>query len=142
MLSDNSEQQKDYVLGVIIGAIIILSVAVIWLVLILSLRIAGQDRVGFLAGRLVKYTEENGGVEVEINDEEDDLIDEAHEVEQTTEKREVLFKRKVTAVRLVFVISGMIVISSGCIFYGKGVVSFRRSFSEVRKGINVSTYFF
>jgi len=139
LLSGNTDQQKDYIIGVLTGAIIILCVALLWFALILGLRIAGQNRVGFLSGRLVKYTEENGAIEVEINEEEgdDDIIIDGPIVQHAIDK--VFFKRKVTAVRLMFVISGIVVIAAGGVFYGKGVVSFRRSFSEVRKGIDVST---
>ena len=146
LLSGESDQQKDYVIGVISGAIIILCVALFWFAAILGLRFSGQKRVGFLSGRLVKHNIEKGANELEIEEErvpaDDVVVDDNDVVQPGTDKREVLFNRKVTAVRLVFVTCGMVVLAAGGAFYGKGVVSFRRSFSELHKGIDVSSYHF
>lgn len=145
LLSGESEQQKDYIIGVISGAIIILCVALLWFTVILGLRFSGQKRVGFLSGRLVKHNIEKGAIELEIEEEEPALAndyDDNDVVQRQTDKREVLFNRKVAAVRLVFVTCGMVVLAAGGAFYGKGVVSFRRSFSELHKGIVVSSYHF
>lgn len=141
LLSDNTEQQKDYILGVLIGSIIIFGVAVMFFAVIIGLKIAGQDRVGFLAGRFVKYTPRDTPTEDSIDglvDEEERINDEPRVVDKTLEKRNALSKRTSIAVRLMFVLSGIIIIVFTGIFYGKGVDSFRRSFSEVRKGIEVS----
>jgi hypothetical protein len=143
LLSDNTEQQKDYILGVLIGSIIIFAVALILFAVIIGLKIAGQDRVGFLAGRFVKYTPRD---RLTTEDSIDDLVDEEERIDgprvidQTVEKRNALSNRACIAVRLMFVLSGIIIIVFTGIFYGKGVDSFRRSFAEVRKGIEVSTY--
>ena len=98
--------------------------------------------MGFLSGRLVKNNIENGAIELEIEEEEPALADDDDDndiVQPRIDKREVLFNRKVTAVRLIFVTCGMVVLAAGGAFYGKGVVSFRRSFSELHKGIDVSS---
>ena len=140
LLSDDTEQQKDYILGVLIGSIIIFGVALMFFAVIISLKIAGQDRVGFLAGRFVKYTPRDTPTEDSIDCfvDEEERIDEPRVVDQTTEKRNALSKRTSLAVRLMFVLSGIIIIVFTGIFYGKGIDSFRRSFAEVRKGIDVS----
>lgn len=141
LLSDNTEQQKDYILGVLIGSIIIFGVALMFFAVIISLKIAGQDRVGFLAGRFVQYTPRDTPTEDSIDglvDDEERRDDEPRVVDQTLEKRNTLSKRTCIAVRLMFVLSGIIMIVFTGIFYGMGVDSFRRSFAEVRKGIEVS----
>lgn len=43
---------KDYIVGVIAGAMFILGVSLVWSMVVVALKIAGQKRVGFLAGRL------------------------------------------------------------------------------------------
>lgn len=90
LLSDNTEQQKDYILGVLIGSIIIFGVALMFFAVIISLKIAGQDRVGFLAGRFVKYTPRDTPTEDSIDglvDDEERRDDEPRVVDQTLEKR-------------------------------------------------------
>jgi hypothetical protein len=140
LLSDNTEQQKDYILGVLIGSIIIFGVALMLFAVIIGLKIAGQDRVGFLAGRFVKYTPRDTPTEDSIDGlvDDEERIDEPRVIDQTLEKRKALSKRTSIAVRLMFVLSGIIIIVFTGIFYGKGVDSFRRSFAEARKGIEVS----
>ena len=140
LLSDNTEQQKDYILGVLIGSIIIFGVALMFFAVIIGLKIAGQDRVGFLAGRFVKYTPRDTPTDDSIDGlvDDEERIDEPRVIDQTLEKRNTLSKRTCIAVRLMFVLSGIIIIVFTGIFYGLGVDSFRRSFSEVRKGIEVS----
>ena len=140
LLSDNTEQQKDYILGVLIGSIIIFGVALMLFAVIIGLKIAGQDRVGFLAGRFVKYTPRDTPTDDSIDGlvDDEERIDEPRVIDQTLEKRNTLSKRTCIAVRLMFVLSGIIIIVFTGIFYGMGVDSFRRSFSEVRKGIEVS----
>ena len=48
------------------------------------------------------------------------------------------FKRTVFAVRLGFVLSGILVIISGGLFYGKGVTGFKRSLDSTSHGLMVS----
>ena len=142
---------------------IILLVAVVWFFVIVCLRIAGQKRVGFFAGRFVlpeketlqsfNEVEEKGGVEVVMEkeqapDDDDNYIKESIPVDETSgafnegsvkAHADKKFKRKVFAVRALFIMSGIIVIVSGCLFYGKGVASFKTSLNEVRSGIDVSS---
>ena len=114
-------------LSVVIGSITILLVALVWFMVIVGLKIAGQKRVGFLAGRLEKSDASNleapDGVEVVMKNEEHDKSVSAQQNDGEADTR---FKHKVWAVRAAFVISGIIVIICGGLFYGKGVVSFKR----------------
>lgn len=169
LLNGSEEQQKDYVMGIILGAMIILIVALVWFLGIVCLKIAGQKRVGFLAGHLVRPAaigksqddeDEKGGVEVVMegddNDEQaprdGDGINEAVPIvngaptksssssstaNDDIAKAETKFTRQIWFVRSMFVLSGIIVIISGGLFYGKGVVSFRNSIDEVRQGIDL-----
>mmetsp|Transcript_32560 Transcript_32560/g.60154 ORF Transcript_32560/g.60154 Transcript_32560/m.60154 type:complete len:363 (+) Transcript_32560:105-1193(+) len=156
LISGNNDEATDYVLGIIIGAMIILGVAILWFLAIVVLKILGQKKVGFLAGLFVRPSqslqgtegnEEKGGVEVVMegdqpsNGDNDDDISEAVPVNGTNytldDKHVKKFKRTVWAVRGIFVLSGMFVIISGGIFYGKGVVSFKNSIDEVRLGIDL-----
>ena len=96
--------------------------------------------------------EEKGGVEVVMEkeqapDDDDNYIKESIPVDETSgafnegkvnAHADKKFKRKVFAVRALFIMSGIIVIVSGCLFYGKGVASFKTSLNEVRSGIDVS----
>ena len=52
------------------------------------------------------------------------------------------FKRTVFAVRLVFILSGIFVIISGGLFYGKGVTGFKRSLDSTSHGLMVSNFQF
>eukprot|EP00579_Thalassiosira_antarctica_P000100 CAMPEP_0201866550 /NCGR_PEP_ID=MMETSP0902-20130614/1093_1 /ASSEMBLY_ACC=CAM_ASM_000551 /TAXON_ID=420261 /ORGANISM="Thalassiosira antarctica, Strain CCMP982" /LENGTH=360 /DNA_ID=CAMNT_0048391539 /DNA_START=116 /DNA_END=1198 /DNA_ORIENTATION=+ len=156
LISGNNDEATDYVLGIIIGAMIILGVAILWFLAIVVLKILGQKKVGFLAGLFVRPSqslqgtegnEEKGGVEVVMerdqpsNGDNDDVISQAVPVNGTNntvdDNHEKKFTRTVWAVRGIFVLSGMFVIISGGIFYGKGVVSFKNSIDEVRLGIDL-----
>ena len=48
----SSSTSTDYIVGVCAGAMLIFGVALLWGMVIIGLKIAGQKRVGFLAGRL------------------------------------------------------------------------------------------
>ncbi|KAL7531419.1 hypothetical protein ACHAXR_004030 [Thalassiosira sp. AJA248-18] len=151
VLDGNSDEVQEYVVGIVLGAMIILIVAICWFFAIVCLKIVGQSRVGFLAGRLVRPAaiqsqdnEGKGGVEVvmagdQTPDGEND-VNEAVPVNGASNaadsKTEKKFVRTVWAVRGVFVLSGMCVIISGGLFYGKGVVSFKNSLDEVQAAAN------
>ena len=161
LIDANSEEtDQDYVLGVIIGAMIILIVALVWFFAIAILKIMGEKKVGFLAGRLVRpvdlnnlpdTTDEKGGVEVVMENEGEEQplnkeagaeneVDEAIAVTNNNNEfspAEKIFNRKVWAVRIMFVLSGILVMISGGLFYGKGVVSFKNSIDEVRFGLGL-----
>ena len=159
LIDANSEETaQDYVLGVIIGAMVILIVALVWFFAIVVLKIMGEKKVGFLAGRLVRPVDLNNlpdtqqaGVEVVIENEGEEQplnkeagaeneVDEAVPVTNNNHEfspAEKRFNRKVWAVRIMFVLSGILVMISGGLFYGKGVVSFKNSIDEVRFGLDL-----
>lgn len=140
-LINGSEQVDDYILGIIIGAMIILIVAIVWFFAVVCLKIAGQKRVGFLAGRLTRPSSANssqgtdedgekGAIEVVMENDDDggsneERVDEAVLMSSTMNNStnespvDKNFNRRVWAVRGVFVLSGLLVIISGGLFYGK-----------------------
>lgn len=155
LIDGGEDATKDYITGIIIGAIIILSVAVVWFMVIVVLKFMGEKKVGFLAGRLIRPTTTTGtsskeeGVEVVMpsSSNQQDGIDEgipvnnnathtttSNTIDSPTEQK---FTRSVYLTRTIFILSGIIVIISGGLFYGKGVVSFKNSIDEVRLGIDL-----
>eukprot|EP00804_Cyclotella_cryptica_P028320 CCRYP_013192-RC/>CCRYP_013192-RC protein AED:0.03 eAED:0.03 QI:643/1/1/1/1/1/6/298/517 len=101
------------------------------------LKIAGQKKVGFLAGRLVRpsaITPMELGVEVMIENEDGTGPNLFNEHDQLVQKS---FKRKVIAVRSVFVIFGIFTIVAGILFYLKGVTAFKTSLNEIYEGIDL-----
>lgn len=148
-LIDGSEEQvKEYALGVLVGAMIILGVAILWFFVIVTLKIVGQKRVGFLAGRFVRPTSEEDsdeGVEVVMagggrGDDGGDP-DEGLPADYTGSKMSASenkkFNRSVWIGRAVFILAGLMVIISGGVFYGKGVAAFKNSLDEVRGGLGL-----
>ncbi len=153
------------------SSILILCIAVVWFLVIVCLKVAGQKRVGFLAGHiewremkpefesgsnrtLSAIPEEEERNETELNNEEFPAPNEETEAflatplvisntifdEREYAREEKKFHRKVFGVRAAFVISGICVIISGGLFYGKGVASFDDSLNTVRVGIDVSKF--
>lgn len=118
------------------GSVIILIIALVWFMAIIGLKIAGQKRVGFLAGRLENTEASNlatsGGVEVVMENEEyahgekGEGFDKSVAAQKNDGEVDKRFKKKVWAVRAAFVISGICVITCAGLFYGKGVVSFKK----------------
>ena len=76
MIDENSEETaQDYILGIVIGAMIILIVALLWFFVIIVLKLQGQKKVGFFAGRLVRPVDANliaAKQEEDINENEDE----------------------------------------------------------------------
>lgn len=145
----------QYIVGIFLGAILILVVALAWGLAIQGLQCAGQERVGFLAGRLEHPDAAAGGdgagtlpaIEEEPSDTESLLESEASsplvvsrdlELRYEREKKEKRFNRNVLAVRAVFVLSGLLVIVTSILFYAKGVDAFRKSLSSAHSGVDVS----
>lgn len=157
MIDQNSEETaQDYILGIVIGAMIILIVALLWFFVIIVLKLQGQKKVGFFAGRLVRPIDANltaekqqaiaDGNDNDANEDEqplnEEVVNEAVPVSSSSPQyrdanRNEKFKQRVWAVRLMFVLSGCFVIIAGGLFYGKGVVSFKNSIDEVRSGISL-----
>lgn len=154
MIDKNSEETaQDYILGIVIGAMIILIVALLWFFVIIILKLQGQKKVGFFAGRLIRPIDANliAAKQQAIADDnanEDNqplnegVVNEAVPVSSSTPQyrdanTNEKFNQRVWAVRLMFVLSGCFVIIAGGLFYGKGVVAFKQSIDEVRNGISL-----
>lgn len=158
-LVEGGDQTQEYVLGVIIGAMIILIVAMLWFFAIVCLKIVGQERVGFLAGRMVRpcagqsrgadENDERGGVEVVMEDDQalrgsgneaEEAVPVSNGMNDATNNAahvDKMFERRVWAVRGMFVLSGIVVLISGILFYTNGVHAFKNSIDEVRNGIDL-----
>ena len=124
---------------------------------IVGLRILGQKRVGFLAGRFVRPeptlspsattdTEEGGeGIKVDellIEEEEravpDPDSDASTEDEEWEDARSMKkFYLRVNIVRALFGFSGILVLVSAGMFFGKGVTAFYESLVDVGEGLDV-----
>jgi len=159
---DNIKSAESYILGVVSAAMVIFAIGLVWSMVIIGLKIAGQKRVGFLAGRLEHpdyvsgeesseprtphsstVGEEESGMEIEReeNDLASPLISARNnsigtEIEETLQK-EKKWKRKVWAVRATFVISGLCVLVAGALFYAKGVTSFKNSLDSTSSGLHI-----
>eukprot|EP00804_Cyclotella_cryptica_P028321 CCRYP_013192-RB/>CCRYP_013192-RB protein AED:0.02 eAED:0.02 QI:242/1/1/1/1/0.8/5/1102/393 len=130
-------EAKQYAMGIFAGSVLILSIALFWFFCLAMLKIAGQKKVGFLAGRLVRpsaITPMELGVEVMIENEDGTGPNLFNEHDQLVQKS---FKRKVIAVRSVFVIFGIFTIVAGILFYLKGVTAFKTSLNEIYEGIDL-----
>lgn len=123
------QQTREYVTGLIIGSLIIAIVAIVWLFAIVCLKIAGPKRVGFFSGRFVRPSsnpEEDKRGEADIVDV---VMDEGNETLPSISKggttvspqTSMNFGRRVSVVRVLFVLSGIAVLISGMfVFYSDG----------------------
>ncbi|KAL7540001.1 hypothetical protein ACHAXR_010807 [Thalassiosira sp. AJA248-18] len=161
-LTGSSDTSTDYIVGVVAAAMLIFLFALVWSMVIVGLKIAGQKKVGFLAGRLedpdyrtADHVAEDEGTLPVIQEEPG--IQEEPEIESLLDsdmsspliicdnidrdlqrvKREKKFNRKVWAVRGIFVLSGIGVIVFGALFYSKGVTAFQRSLDSVHGGLEL-----
>ena len=145
----SKQDATDYIVGIAIGAIIVLAVALVWFLVIVSLKVAGSEKVGFLAGRFVEpgggssvcQGAEKEGMEVQMEDngrsESAQLrISTAVPVVDEGERRS--FNRRVWFVRVMFILSGIGVIVAGILFYSKGVTAFQSSLNSVKEGIDLT----
>ena len=132
-LSGNKDMTTDYILGVTASSMLIFAVALVWGLVIVCFMCAGQEKVGFLSGRMECPTQAQTSLhsveECLTEDDEDVSIQTpiGHQSDQNQNKQARKFKRKALAVRAVFVISGLCVIICGSLFYAKGVTSFQHS---------------
>jgi len=149
-LISNDELAKDYIIGVTSMSMFILGLALLWFIVIISFKCAGQKRVGFLAGRLESPAWQPSLPPIEecLTEDDDENISthmpighhassgpENFSVAGTDldqEKQEKKFNRKALMVRVVFVISGICVMISGALFYSEGVTSFVNSLNAVQ----------
>lgn len=148
-------------------SIFVLVVSIIWACIILAFKYAGPHKVGFLAGRFIepdpteKLSPRTSAEFLSVIQEEEETVDvyegesllsvdpivdtplvisDNIEGEMRRVEMEKKFVRTVTAVRAVFLLSGLGVIISGGLYYGKAVKSFNSAFDEVRVGTNVSVF--
>ncbi len=145
------------------------AIGLVWFMIIVGLKIAGPKKVGFLAGKLehpeydiAARTRDVGELDTVI--EEDQL--EASQPDVSSESRSLLesdcdspliitntidadyeaatvddkFKKKVTAVRMTFVLSGLAMIVCGSLFYCKGMSAVRRSLVDISQGLQVRLF--
>lgn len=102
------------------------------------LKIAGKNKVGFFAGRLIRPTPEShtdAGVEVVMENEAAAAAatNTAHE-----DHIQWSFNRRVIFVRVVFILCGIVTIIATILFYTKGVAAFKDSIDAMNRGIDVS----
>lgn len=156
-LSGNNEMATDYILGVTASSMLIFGIALVWFLVIMCFKCAGQTKVGFLAGRLESPARQSSLPSIEeclTEDDEDVVSTETPVVLQHSsvspgpeiftggadldqEKKEKKFKRTALAVRVVFVLSGLCVMVSGALFYAKGVTAFQGSLSGVQDSLSI-----
>jgi hypothetical protein len=111
---ENKAMQREYIEGIVIGALLVLAAAIVWFIIILILNCLGEKRVGFFAGSfthpssVVKRHEDGQGVEVVTNKEK--VQDTTPAVDPVVVTR---FNRRVGIVRVLFVCCGLAVIVSG-----------------------------
>ena len=148
-LAEGGDAAVDYVVGILSGALLILAVAVMWALLLVGLRVCGQRRVGFLAGRLEHpdlrgddASRGDGGQLPLIEEEPADgyplLVSEHSRKGPEATKRAKKFQRTVRANRAAFVLSGVAVIVSSILFLTNGIKSFQGSLVSVNDGLEVS----
>lgn len=133
------QQTREYIIGVIVGSLIIAIVAVCWFFAIACLKLAGPKRVGFLAGHFERpcVTPEKAEeccdeVTLKKDQPSNEIVDknEANEPPPTIDPRAEgdhplnekvdqnlratkRFTRRVMAVRVLFLLSGIAVLVSG-----------------------------
>ena len=113
-----------------------MSIAVFWFFVIAILKIAGKNKVGFFAGRLIRPPPAAGtdaGVEVVMENQAGAASNVDHE-----DHVQKSFNRRVIFVRLVFIICGILTIIASILFYTKGVAAFKNSINAMNEGILVS----
>jgi hypothetical protein len=136
--------------------------------ILLALKYAGPQRVDFLAGCLIEPDPtknlsprtsaeflsviQEADETVEMDEGEsllnaDPMIDTPMVITDNIEEMrhvdfEKKFARKLTAVRAVFLLSGVGVIISGGLYYGKTVTSLNNAIDETRMGTSVSDFYY
>lgn len=160
-VEEDAGEGRSYVDGVIVVSAFVLIVSTIWACIILAFKCAGPRRVGFLAGCLIepdptkKMSPRTSAEFLSVIQEEDEAVDIdegesllsadpfvdtplviTDNIEEEMRRVELgkKFVKRVTAVRAAFLLSGVGVIISGGLFYGKAVKSLNNAFAEVRLG--------
>lgn len=112
----------------------------------MSLKVAGSEKVGFLAGRFSEPAGSGSGcngaekegteVHLEDNGRSEHRISTA--VPVADEGKRKSFKRRVWFVRGMFILSGIGVIVGGALFYSMGVTAFQSSLNSVKEGLDLT----
>jgi hypothetical protein len=148
---------------------LVFAIAAVWFMIIIGFKVAGPKKVGFLAGKL-EHPEYDATAPARdvgaLTLIEDDPPEEASSDIGTDENLRLLesdlaspliitntidadsdgaradekFKKKVIAVRVTFVLSGLAMIVCGSLFYGYGMMSFRRSLDHTSRGLQVRPF--
>ena len=161
LASGNSEQQKDYVLGIIIGSLIILGVAILWALVLLILKCCGR-RVGCASGRphapkppLRQNTNRQEGFEVtestnkiqfveeELEDADPSTLafDEDEQYKSDLEKYErdlKKHKRSWLLTRIAFMLAGLTAIIASTLFFAKGAEELVQSLNTVHLSLDLA----
>jgi len=144
-----SKQAEEYVTGVVVGALLIFGLALLWFAIIVGFKIAGVEKVGFLAGRFhhpqfyERKSREDAvrdvgtlpviGEEPEAGDENDSTTSDSQVInEEETEK----FKRRVWHVRTIFILCGIGAIVCGILFYSMGIRLFIDSLEYAHRSLD------
>lgn len=159
---------EDYIIGCCAAAILIFAIATVWFLFIISFKVSGPRRVGFLAGKIhhpeydhVSKTLRNVGTLPIIEEEPSSSFTSDTENESlmssdisipfirnmtnkrdsSIEQTEKKFQRKIVAIRGTFFVSGLFVIVCGALFYSKGMALFRKSLDNANYGLEVRVLF-
>lgn len=100
------------------------------------LKIAGPNKVGFFAGRLIRPTSidhAEAGVEVVMENDPGPIHNSSH-----VDHEQKSFGRRVIFVRIIFVACAILTIIASILFYTKGVAAFKESIDAMTRGIDVS----
>ena len=147
-LQGSNQMATDYIVGVTASSMLIFGIALLWFLVIMGFKCAGQKRVGFLAGRLESPSWQPSLPPIEeCLTEDDEVLSTQTPIghEHGPEDFSVLggldqeqvqkFKRKTISVRVVFVISGLCVMVAGALFYAKGVTAFQNSLGDAQHSL-------
>mmetsp|Transcript_33721 Transcript_33721/g.73041 ORF Transcript_33721/g.73041 Transcript_33721/m.73041 type:complete len:592 (-) Transcript_33721:815-2590(-) len=156
LLSGESEQQKDYIVGIVAGSLIILGVAVVWLLVLLVLKCCGK-RVGCASGKprcpvrpdiasATSATEPSQiGFEVSdkanVPDDSTRVIQVEEAADPTMEEWERKLKRHERTMwwtRMLFMLAGTVAIISSFLFFTMGAGSLIQSLNSVQRGLNLT----
>mmetsp|Transcript_440 Transcript_440/g.1046 ORF Transcript_440/g.1046 Transcript_440/m.1046 type:complete len:597 (+) Transcript_440:103-1893(+) len=160
LLSGESEQQKDYIVGIVAGSLIILGVAVVWLLVLLVLKCCGK-RVGCASGkprRPVRPDISSAAEPSQIGFEVEDAPDESTKVIQVEEavvptkseeqdydaameewgRKLKRHERSMLRTRIVFMLAGTAAIIASILFFTMGAGSLIQSLNSVQRGLNLT----
>lgn len=133
----NEEMKQNYLLGVTAGAMLVLSIGLFLFIVLMGVKCAGPKKVGFLAGRLYHPDYDPTSPDLIDEDRSSGIVIDGIDPDSEDAKNDEKFKKKVIAVRLIFVISGLAVILCVSLFYGKGMAAFRLSLDNTSQGLQL-----